>query len=196
MVACGCSRSRRWRPRYSPCVVIAKTAKGETEFPSGLTYRVKAGCAVANEVAPATTSGHALHLESDGSGGIGQDGRCRPCPGRSQRSKAARDIDIQATPLTNTLADSTPRAGNRRGQSSDPRLCYIVVAGIDRLHLPTPASHGAAKQALPLSFRNKRAGKGRHSRRTCPWTIGHCQAPITTPACSTGESMERIVLQK
>ena len=97
-------------------VVIAR--EGEIEF--GLSYRLKLDALWhTKEVLLRTTSGHALHLESDGRGHWRENGKDQP------GLQGCIDIDIQATPLTNTLP--IRRLGLETGESTDIRLCYITV---------------------------------------------------------------------
>jgi hypothetical protein len=100
-------------------VVIAQ--EGETEF--GLSYRVKLDALWhTKEVRLRTTSGHALHLESDGRGHWRENGRDRP------DLQGCIDVDIQATPLTNTLP--IRRLDLETGESMDIRLCYIDLPNL------------------------------------------------------------------
>jgi hypothetical protein len=86
----------------------------------GLTYRIRLDATWhTREAQLRTTSGQALHLESDGQGHWQVDGIARP------GLQGCIDIDIQATPLTNTLP--IRRLDLKEGQSLDLRLCYIAV---------------------------------------------------------------------
>ncbi|WP_262029824.1 putative glycolipid-binding domain-containing protein [Microvirga sp. Mcv34] len=97
-------------------VVIAKA--DETEF--GLSYRLRLDALWrTKDVILRTTAGHVLHLESDGQGHWQENGKVRP------DLQGCIDIDIQATPLTNTLP--VRRLDLETGESSDIRLCYIAV---------------------------------------------------------------------
>jgi len=66
-----------------------------------------------------TTSGRILDLESNGQGSWSLDGKPQP------ELQGCIDVDIQATPLTNTLP--IRRLEWAAGQSVDIRLCYIAV---------------------------------------------------------------------
>lgn len=68
------------------------------------------------------TSGSRLHLESDGRGSWRTNGQERP------DLKGCIDIDIQASPLTNTLP--IRRLALDRGQSADIRVAYIRVPSL------------------------------------------------------------------
>ncbi len=93
-------------------------AKDETRF--GLTYRIRLDATWhTREAHLRTTSGEVLHLESDGQGHWQADGAARP------DLQGCIDIDIQATPLTNTLP--IRRLALKSGESLDLRLCYIDV---------------------------------------------------------------------
>jgi uncharacterized protein len=65
------------------------------------------------------TSGHALDLESNGQGTWTEGGKVRP------ELQGCIDVDIQATPLTNTIP--IRRLGLKVGESLDLRLCYIAI---------------------------------------------------------------------
>jgi hypothetical protein len=97
-------------------VVIAR--EDAAEF--GLSYRLKLNALWhTREVHLRTTSGHVLHLESDGHGHWRENGKDRP------DLQGCIDVDIQATPLTNTLP--IRRLDLETGESIDIRLCYITV---------------------------------------------------------------------
>jgi hypothetical protein len=66
-----------------------------------------------------TASGHVLELESNGQGSWIENGKLRP------ELQGCIDIDIQATPLTNTLP--IRRLEWEAGQVTDIRLCYIAI---------------------------------------------------------------------
>lgn len=66
-----------------------------------------------------TTSGQMLDLESNGQGSWTENGKARP------DLQGCIDVDIQATPLTNTLP--IRRLEWASGQTTDIRLCYIAV---------------------------------------------------------------------
>ena len=89
---------------------------GEDEF--GLSSRVRLDALWhTKEGHVRTTSGHVLHLEGDGRGHWRENGRDRP------DLQGCIDIDIQATPLTNTMP--IRRLDLDTGESMDIRLCYI-----------------------------------------------------------------------
>lgn len=84
----------------------------------GLTYRIRLDATWhTREAHLRTTSGQMLHLESDGQGHWHVDGAARP------DLQGCIDIDIQATPLTNTLP--IRRLDLKEGKSLELRLCYI-----------------------------------------------------------------------
>lgn len=68
------------------------------------------------------TSGSALHLASDGHGGWQVNGQARP------DLHECVDIDIEATPLTNTLPIRRLRLD--RGQSATLQVVYICVPSL------------------------------------------------------------------
>jgi hypothetical protein len=89
-----------------------------TEF--GLSYRVKLDALWrTREARLRTTSGHRLHLESDGHGHWRENGKDQPA------LQGCIDIDIQATPITNTLP--IRRLDLETGESMEIRLCYISM---------------------------------------------------------------------
>ena len=93
-------------------------AKDAAHF--GLTYRIRLDATWhTREVHLRTTSGQVLHLESDGQGHWQADGIVQPT------LQGCIDVDIQATPLTNTLP--IRRLDLKDGKSLDLRLCYIDV---------------------------------------------------------------------
>jgi len=97
-------------------VVIAQ--EGETQF--GLSYRLKLDALWhTKDVQLKTTSGHVLHLESDGRGHWQENGKDQPA------LQGCIDVDIQATPLTNTLP--IRRLDLETGERMEIRLCYITV---------------------------------------------------------------------
>jgi len=97
-------------------VVIAR--ENEAEF--GLSYRLKLDALWhTKEVQIRTTSGHVLHLESDGRGHWQENGKDQPA------LQGCIDVDIQATPITNTLP--IRRLDLETGESMEIRLCYITV---------------------------------------------------------------------
>jgi hypothetical protein len=94
---------------------------GEARF--GLAYRLRLDSSWRTRDAHLrTTSGRALHLESNGQGAWTENGRSRP------DLQGCIDIDIQATPLTNTLP--IRRLAWTAGESLDIRLCYVEVPGL------------------------------------------------------------------
>jgi hypothetical protein len=100
-------------------VVIAQ--EDETQF--GLSYRLKLDALWhTREVQLRTTSGHVLHLESDGRGHWQENGKQQPA------LQGCIDVDIQATPITNTLP--IRRLDLETGESMDIRLCYITVPNL------------------------------------------------------------------
>jgi hypothetical protein len=97
-------------------VVIAED--DGTDF--GLSYHLKLDALWhTKEVHVRTTTGHVLHLESDGRGHWRENGKDRP------DLQGCIDVDIQATPLTNTLP--IRRLDLETGERMDIRLCYITV---------------------------------------------------------------------
>jgi len=97
-------------------VVIAR--EEQTQF--GLSYRLKLDALWhTRDVLVKTTSGHVLHLESDGRGHWRENGKDQPA------LQGCIDIDIQATPITNTLP--IRRLDLETGESMEVRLCYITV---------------------------------------------------------------------
>jgi uncharacterized protein len=97
-------------------VVIGR--EGGSRF--GLTYRLRLDSLWrTRDVHLRTTSGKELHLESDGQGHWLEKGRSQPA------LQGCIDVDIQATPLTNTLP--IRRLEWQTGSSVEVRLCYIAV---------------------------------------------------------------------
>jgi hypothetical protein len=95
----------------------------EDEARFGLSYRLKLDASWrTREAHLQTTSGRALHLESNGQGGWTENGRGRP------DLQGCIDIDIQATPLTNTLP--IRRLDWLPVESTDIRLCYVETPGL------------------------------------------------------------------
>jgi uncharacterized protein len=93
------------------------------EQPYGLTYRLVTDEAWrVREAILQTTSGQSLHLESDGRGTWRENGAVRA------DLRDCIDIDIEATPFTNTLP--IRRFGLGQGQSADLRLVYIRVPAL------------------------------------------------------------------
>lgn len=86
----------------------------------GLTYRLRLDSSWhTREAHLRTTSGHELHLESNGQGSWSENGKPQPA------LQGCIDVDIQATPLTNTLP--IRRLEWEPGTAVDIRLCYIAV---------------------------------------------------------------------
>jgi len=97
-------------------VVIGREDK--TEF--GLHYRLKVDSSWRTRtIHLQTTSGHVLDLESNGQGSWIENGKPQPA------LQGCIDVDIQATPMTNTLP--IRRLELEAGQTVDIRLCYIAV---------------------------------------------------------------------
>ena len=118
-------------------VVVGR--EGEDEF--GLSYRVRLDALWnTKEVHVRTTSGHVLHLESDGRGHWRENGKDRP------DLQGCIDVDIQATPLTNTLP--IRRLDLETGESMEIRLCYI---GVPDLTVSPPDQRYTATDAASLS---------------------------------------------
>jgi hypothetical protein len=93
------------------------------EKPYGLSYRLVIDEAwYVREAQLQTASGHDLHLESDGRGTWHENGRARP------DLRDCTDIDIEATPLTNTLPIRRLRL--KQGEGAAIRLVYIRVPGL------------------------------------------------------------------
>ena len=89
-----------------------------TEF--GLFYRLKLDAFWrTRDALLRTTAGHVLHLESDGQGHWHENGKDQPI------LQGCIDIDIQATPITNTLP--IRRLDLETGESMEIRLCYISM---------------------------------------------------------------------
>ncbi|WP_243373124.1 putative glycolipid-binding domain-containing protein [Microvirga solisilvae] len=86
----------------------------------GLHYRLKVDSSWRTRALQVrTTSGHDLDLESNGQGGWTENGKPRP------DLQGCIDVDIQATPLTNTLP--IRRLEWQAGQAVEIRLCYIAL---------------------------------------------------------------------
>jgi len=86
----------------------------------GLHYRLKVDSSWhTRAVHLQTTSGHVLDLESNGHGSWTGNGKPRP------DLQGCIDVDIQATPLTNTLP--IRRLQWTAGQAVEVRLCYIAL---------------------------------------------------------------------
>ncbi|WP_112663726.1 putative glycolipid-binding domain-containing protein [Microvirga flavescens] len=97
-------------------VVIGR--KDETKFALAYRLRVDSEWRL-REARLKTTSGHRLHLESNGKGTWHVNGAERA------DLQGCIDIDIEASPLTNTLP--IRRLGLQAGDSSEVRLCYVTV---------------------------------------------------------------------
>ena len=96
-------------------------SNGEARF--GLAYRLRLDSSWGTREAYLhTTSRRTLHLESNGQGGWTENGRSRP------DLQGCIDIDIQATPLTNTLP--IRRLAWTAGESVAIRLCYVEVPSL------------------------------------------------------------------
>jgi uncharacterized protein len=92
----------------------------ENEVRFGLTYRIRLDALWRTRKAQLqTATGHVLHLESDGQGHWHENGKDLP------ELQGCIDIDIQATPVTNTLP--VRRLEWKPGKSIEIRLCYITV---------------------------------------------------------------------
>jgi hypothetical protein len=86
----------------------------------GLSYRLRLDALWhVREAHLRLTSGRALHLESNGRGMWHENGREQPL------LHGCVDIDIEATPMTNTLP--VRRLAMKPGDSTEIRLCYIDV---------------------------------------------------------------------
>ncbi len=89
----------------------------------GLHYRLKLDSSWRTRaVHLQTTSGRVLDLESNGQGSWTENGKDQPT------LQGCIDVDIQATPLTNTLP--IQRLALQAGESTDIRLCYIEVPSL------------------------------------------------------------------
>jgi hypothetical protein len=86
----------------------------------GLHYRLKVDSSWRTRALHVqTTSGQSLDLESSGQGTWTENGKSRP------DLQGCIDIDIQATPLTNTLP--IRRLEWQAGQAIEIRLCYVAL---------------------------------------------------------------------
>lgn len=93
---------------------------GSESGPFALAYRLRVDSEWhVREAHLKTTSRHGLHLVSNGKGTWHVNGVEEPA------FQGCLDIDIQASPITNTLP--IRRLGLKPGESSDLRLCYISV---------------------------------------------------------------------
>jgi len=126
-------------------VVIAQ--EEGTRF--GLSYRLRLDALWhTKDVVVRTTSGHVLHLESNGKGSWQENGKDRP------DLQGCIDIDIQATPLTNTLP--IRRLGMKTGESTEIRLCYITVP--DLTVFPSDQRYTAIDSTLLYRFESIESG--------------------------------------
>ncbi|MCB8820488.1 putative glycolipid-binding domain-containing protein [Microvirga rosea] len=90
----------------------------------GLTYKVKVdGYWRTREAHLQMASGRALHLESNGQGLWRANGTERP------ELQGCLDVDIQASPITNTLP--IRRLSPKAQETIDVRLCYISIPSLD-----------------------------------------------------------------
>lgn len=90
----------------------------------GLTYRVKVDSTWrTREARLRTASGRLLHLEGNGQGLWQVNGAEHPA------LHGCLDIDIQASPVTNTLP--IRRLGLKADEALEIRLCYIAVPSLD-----------------------------------------------------------------
>jgi hypothetical protein len=89
----------------------------------GLSYRLRLDALWhVREADLRLTSGRALRLESNGRGLWHENGREQPA------LQGCIDIDIEATPMTNTLP--VRRLAMKPGDSTEIRLCYIDVPAL------------------------------------------------------------------
>ncbi|MGO4572919.1 putative glycolipid-binding domain-containing protein [Microvirga sp. 2TAF3] len=89
----------------------------------GLTYRLKVDSAWRmREARLRSVSGRALHLETNGQGTWRENGVEQPA------LQGCIDIDIQASPITNTLP--IRRLDPKQDESAEIRLCYIEVPSL------------------------------------------------------------------
>jgi hypothetical protein len=108
------------RPADGGLVMSGVVIAEEDGVRFGLSYRLKLDALWrTREALLRTTSGHALHLESDGQGHWQENGKDQPA------LQGCIDIDIQATPITNTLP--IRRLELKDGKSMEIRLCYISM---------------------------------------------------------------------
>lgn len=111
------------RPEGSGIVASGVIVGAEESACYGLTYRLlidEAWCV--RDALLRTTAGRSLHLEGDGQGNWRADGEPRP------GLLGCIDIDIQATPLTNTLP--IRRLAFDQGQGAIIRVAYILVPSL------------------------------------------------------------------
>ena len=102
-------------------LTISGVVIGEDEGAKfGLAYRLKVDSSWRTQALQVqTTSGHGLDLQSDGQGHWQENGKPRP------DLQGCIDVDLQATPLTNTLP--IRRLEWEAGQAVEVRLCYIAL---------------------------------------------------------------------
>ncbi|MFC4174069.1 putative glycolipid-binding domain-containing protein [Microvirga sp. GCM10011540] len=111
------------RPEGSGTVAAGVIVGAEESACYGLTYRLVMDEAWRiREARLEATTGPSLHLQSDGQGSWRADGQPRP------DLHGCIDIDIQATPLTNTLP--IRRLNLDKGQSAIMRVAYIWVPSL------------------------------------------------------------------
>jgi uncharacterized protein len=111
------------RPEETGIVAAGLIVGADEDSCYGLTYDLVVDEAWrVREARLRTTAGHDLHLESDGLGSWRMDGRPRP------DLQGCIDIDIEATPLTNTLP--IRRLALDRGQSAVIHVAYIRVPSL------------------------------------------------------------------
>lgn len=100
-------------------IVIGKDE--ETQF--GLNYRIRLDAEWhVRDARLRTASGRLLHLESNGRGSWQENGAERP------ELQGCIDIDIQASPITNTLP--IRRLDPQPGTPAEIRLCYIEIPSL------------------------------------------------------------------
>ena len=93
---------------------------GNADSPFALAYRLRVDSEWhVREAHLKTTSRHGLHIVSNGKGTWHVNGV------EELALQGCLDIDIQASPITNTLP--IRRLGLKPGESSELRLCYIAV---------------------------------------------------------------------
>lgn len=100
--------------------VVSGGAAGAT---FGLSYRVRVDASWrVRDALLRLTSGRELHLESNGQGTWRENGREQPA------LQGCIDIDIEASPVTNTLP--IRRLSWAPGESTEIRLCYVSVPAL------------------------------------------------------------------
>lgn len=108
------------RPADGGLTISGVVISEENGAKFGLHYRLKVDSSWRTRSAHLqTTSGHVLALESNGQGSWTENEKPRP------DLQGCIDVDIQATPLTNTLP--IRRLEWEAGQATDIRLCYIAI---------------------------------------------------------------------